>query len=72
MRDRHEGSSGGKKKVIMQINVDLYATTRACQLIEQFSVQSLRSENEDEFDFWLQEVWYSNVRPSPRAHVICN
>ena len=34
--------------------------------------KGLRSENEDEFDFWLQEVWYSNFRPSPRAHVICN
>ena len=70
MRDRHDGSSGGKK--ISHYANYLYATTRACQLTEQFSVQSSRSENEDEFDFWLQEAWYSNFRPSPRAHVICN
>ena len=71
MSDRHDGSSGGKK-VIMQINVDLDVTTHARQLTEQFSVQSLRSENEDEFNFWLQEAWYSNFRPRPQPHVICN
>ena len=70
MRDRHDGSSGGKK--ISHYANYLYATTCACQLTEQFSVQSLRSENEDEFNFWLQEAWYSNFRPRPQPHVICN
>ena len=48
------------------------ALLRKRHLTEQCSVKRLRSENEDEYKFWLQEVWYSDFRPSLRAHVICN